>query len=96
MAYVRVRQDGTITIPAQIRRQGQFVPGAWVLVQPAAGGKLELTPKALNCSLCGRKVPTLDPQTNICPKCVNLIVKLVRSGASWSGAIKAVRDTRCQ
>lgn len=62
MAYVRVRQDGTITIPAQIRRQGQFVPGAWVLVQPAAGGKLELTPKHSIAACVGAKSLRLTPR----------------------------------
>ena len=92
MAFVRIRQDGTLTIPAHIRHQGEFVPGAWVSLQTTAGGGLSLVPQVLNCSLCGHRVPTLDRDTNICPTCVSKITKSVRAGATWVDAIKIAKE----
>lgn len=51
MPFVKVRGDGAITIPVELRRKHSVTPGTWYQVSVTSKGKIVLSPKRTVCSL---------------------------------------------
>lgn len=94
MAFVKVRQDGAITIPVELRRKHSIDPGTWYLVTVNAKGKLILSSQRCVCSLCGANVVSVDSVTGTCTYCKSILTDLVRSGMDLSGALRHMQKRR--
>lgn len=94
MPFIRVRHDGAITIPFELRRKYSITPGAWYQISISSKGRLLLSPQQCKCSLCGEPVASIDTVTGTCKSCKDELTNLVRGGMSLSGALKYVQCRR--
>lgn len=94
MPFIKVRQDGAITIPVELRRKHSIDPGAWYKVTVNSNGNVILSPQSSVCSLCGTTVAGVDPVTGTCPNCRMTLTGLVQEGMDLSSALKYMQLRR--
>lgn len=94
MAFVKVRGDGAITIPIELRNKHSILPGTWYQVSVTSKGKIMLSPKRTVCSMCGAEVLSVDAVTGTCPYCKTILTDMVRKGFDLSSAIKQMQHQR--
>ena len=94
MASVRVRQDGSICIPADIRYRHGIRGGVVVQVKVNQLGQFVLTPEKFKCSCCGMTLRVVDKITGMCDACTGQVTNYVREGMSFNQAVARVRKSR--
>lgn len=94
MAFVRVRADGAITLPIELRRKHAIDPGTWYEVSVNSKGKIVLSAQRCVCSLCGANVRGVDSVTGTCSYCKSALTNLVREGMDLSSALKHMQFRR--
>lgn len=94
MMFVKVRQDGSVNIPAALRRKYSITPGTWFEVTGNGKGKLTFSTRRVTCSLCGAHVKSVDSVTGTCIFCKDALTTLVRQGMSLSYALRHLQKQR--
>lgn len=94
MVTIRVRQDGSVCIPAAERARFGIVPGGLLEYHMNAHNQVVLTPKTYYCSVCRGEFKVLDRVTGLCPACQHEFARLIRQGMEVSAALKEMRKTR--
>lgn len=94
MPFMKVREDGAITIPVELRRRHSITPGTWYQVSVTSKGKVVLSPQRTVCSLCGAQVASVDTVTGTCPYCKTILTEMVRKGFDLSSALKHLQRHR--
>lgn len=92
--FVRVRQDGSVCIPAALRRKYGIEPGSWFKVAGDGRGKLTFSTERCACSLCGAAVKSVDSVTGTCPYCKSALTHLVREGMDLGVALRHLQQRR--
>lgn len=92
--YVRVRGDGAITLPVELRRKYSVNPGEYYQISVSGKGKISLTPKRSVCSLCGAEVLSVNSVTGMCPYCNHILSDMVKRGWDLGQAIKHLQKER--
>lgn len=94
MPFVKVRQDGAITIPVELRRKHSIAPGSWYEVSVNSKGRIVMSSQRCVCSLCGANVVNVDAVTGTCSYCKTMLTTLVREGIDLSSALKHMQRRR--
>lgn len=89
--FVKVRQDGSINIPHELRKRFCIRPGAWYSVTANGKGKIFLQSQRCQCSLCGTPVTSVDSVTGTCSNCKYTLTKMVQDGMDLSCALKELQ-----
>lgn len=94
MPFMKVREDGAITIPVELRRKHSITPGTWYHISVTSKGKVVLSPQRTVCSLCGAQVVSVDAVTGTCHYCKTILTDMVRKGFDLSSALKQMQRQR--
>jgi len=94
MPFVKVRQDGAITIPVEVRNKHSMLPGTWYEVTVNGKGRITLIPQRCQCSLCGANVTAVDGVTGTCAYCKVVLTDMVRKGIDLGAALKQMQKVR--
>lgn len=94
MPCVRVRQNGTVTIPAVLRRKFAVAPGTEYDISVNGKGKIILSPRRCICSLCGAQVINVDVVTGTCSYCKTMLTHLIQQGLDLSTALQQLQCRR--
>ena len=84
----RLRKDGSVGIPASMRKVVGMVPGYGVDVEFSVDRKsVVITPNQIICRACQQPVAKLDGDIGVCPDCMEKIMQDVRNGETLHNAI---------
>lgn len=92
--FVKVRQDGSVNIPANLRNRCGILPKENFEISVNGKGVITLRPKRVHCTLCEAEVTAVDGISGMCIYCQRILNDMVRHGMDLSLAIKQLRRDR--
>ena len=94
MNIIRVRQDGSLCIPAALRNRYGIQPGSLMSVAMDKYHRVILKPEKYICSGCHGEIKRVDRVTGLCTECQVEMTRLIREGMNMPTAIAEMRKKR--
>lgn len=94
MNVVRVRQDGSVNIPSDVRNRNGIHGGVVLKLKINHLGQLVFTPEDFKCSCCHKQLHVVDRVTGLCVSCQHLVEDEVRKGSDIKTAVSTIRKSK--